>query len=96
MGDVVATGDGIIRGITQSDFFNTVAEFKDKSYAVLGDQAWHLWQQKKWQELEALFKANNLNGGWPPNRGFVDITTESLSVGTTIDRYGGYIRPAGK
>ena len=59
-----------------------------------GDQAWDLWKSEKWAELEDLFKKNNINGNWPPNRGFIQFTIEPLSVGIEIDRYGGFIDPA--
>jgi hypothetical protein len=84
----------LFRGITKTQFFETVAEFKIPSNGLLGDQAWDLWKAKKWGELEDLFKTNNINGKWPPNRGFIEFTTEPLSVGKEIDRYGGYIDPA--
>ncbi len=84
----------VFRGITKTQFFETVAEFKIPSNGLLGYQAWDLWKAKKWGELEDLFKANNINGKWPPNRGFIEFTTEPLTVGKEIDRYGGYIDPA--
>lgn len=47
--------------------------------------------QKKWTELENLVNTQGINQGWPPNRGFVDIEIEPLTIGTEFDRYGGYI-----
>jgi hypothetical protein len=91
---VAGNAGNIFRGITKSDFFNTVEEFKNGVNPVLGDQAWDLWKQEKWSELELLFKDKNINGGWPPNRGFIDVAVEPLAVGEEIDRYGGYIDKA--
>ncbi len=87
---------GVIRGINKTQFFETVADFKNPANGLLGDQAWDLWKAKKWNELEELFKKNNINFDsrrsvhWPPNRGFIDFITEPLSVGKEFDRYGGY------
>ncbi len=79
------------RGIAKSDFLESVGDFASGANAQNADQAWDLWKQKKWSELENLFTTNNINGKWPPNRGFVEFTTEPLTVGKEIDRYGGYI-----
>ncbi len=87
----VSGAGSLVRGITKTQFFETVAEFKNLENGLLGDQAWDLWKAEKWSELEDLFKANNINGKWPPNRGFIEFTIEPLTVGSEIDRYGGYI-----
>ena len=59
-------------------------------------QAFDLFKEKNWGKLEKLFDVNNINGKWPPNRGFIDFTTNPLGVGKEIDRYGGYIDNTGK
>jgi hypothetical protein len=38
-----------------------------------------------------IIKTNNLNGKWPPNRGFIEFKVEPLNIGTDFDRYGGRI-----
>jgi hypothetical protein len=56
-------------------------------------QAFELFQQGKWTELETFIHQNGLNSNWPPNQGFVSITPETLPVGMKIDRFG---YPGGK
>jgi hypothetical protein len=86
----------LTRGINKTQFFESVTDFKNPANGLLGDQAWDLWKQQKWSELEELFKSNNLNFDsrrnvhWPPNRGFIDFTKETLGIGKEFDRYGGY------
>lgn len=82
------------RGVTPEEFKSTVEEFKDGKNPELADRAWELFRDQKWPELEKLFKDNNLNGGWPPNRGAVSSSTTTLKENTTFDRYGGYNDPA--
>lgn len=89
-------GSIVTRGITKKQFFESVDDFKKPENGIIGDQAWELWKQEKWSDLEDLFKKNNINFdsrrsvNWPPNRGFIDFITEPLSVGKEFDRYGGY------
>jgi len=41
---VVVSGAGsLVRGINKTQFFETVAEFKNPANGLLGDQAWYLW-----------------------------------------------------
>lgn len=77
--------------------FNSVADFT-KTYDApnklsddLHQKAYTYFSESDWKELETLFSDNSVNGGWPPNRGFIRSTSETLMVGTRIDRYGGYI-----
>lgn len=58
---------------------------------ALAKEAFELFKLKKWAELESLFNANGLNGGWPPNRGFTSISDTTLPAGFKFDRYGGYM-----
>jgi Tuberculosis necrotizing toxin len=81
----------LVRGITKKDFLASVKDFINGENKIVADQAWDLWQQQKWNELENLFTINNINGNWPPNRGFIELKTETLRVGYEIDRYGGRI-----
>lgn len=71
------------------EFCSTVEEFEDKN--ELSKQAYDLYLNENWQELEQLFSENKLNGGWPPNRGAISTTEITLPLGTKIDRYGGFI-----
>ncbi|MFN8438024.1 MAG: glycohydrolase toxin TNT-related protein [Cytophagales bacterium] len=77
-------------------FFKNVDEFAqtfDKAGNVsqaIRNQAFDLYKQGKWSELETLFKNNNLNGKWPPaNGGFNIIDDVDLKAGMKFDRYGG-------
>jgi len=80
-----------VRGITYDDFKSSVSDFADtSSKKALADSAWLLWKTEKWDALEKFFTANNLNGGWPPNRGAVNLIIITLKKGVLIDRYGGY------
>lgn len=81
----VTSLDDIANGLTKAEFKNTFSAADN-----LVDQAWDLWKTQNWNELENLFKVNGINGGWPPNRGFIEFTTEPLAIGKEFDRYGGY------
>ncbi|MFN1219139.1 hypothetical protein ACKW6Q_19420 [Chryseobacterium kwangjuense] len=59
---------------------------------TIRNQAYDLYKQGKWSELEALFKANNLNGGWPPANGGYNIVDDvPFQMGQKFDRYSGAI-----
>ncbi|PKF76033.1 glycohydrolase toxin TNT-related protein [Chryseobacterium sp. PMSZPI] len=59
-------------------------------------QAFDLYKQGKWSELEALFNANKLNGGWPPANGGYNIVDEvPILPGQKFDRYSGAINYSG-
>ncbi len=78
------------------NFFKNVDEFA-LTFDKVGDvsitiknQAFDLYKQGKWRELEDLFKKNNLNGNWPPaNGGFNIIDDVSIKAGQKYDRYSG-------
>lgn len=56
------------------------------------NQAFNLYKQGKWSELEILFKNNNLNGGWPPANGGYNIVDDvSFTAGQKFDRYSGAV-----
>ena len=57
----------------------------------LAQQAYELYAKKDWAALETLFTEQGLNGGWPPNRGFIDRKPGTMEVGTKFDRFGGWI-----
>jgi hypothetical protein len=90
----VVKGAGNITNV----FFKNVDEFAltfDKSGAVsqtIRNQAFDLYKQGDWSELEKLFKSNNLNGMLPPaNGGFNIIDDVDLKAGMKFDRYGGAV-----
>ncbi|WP_312901931.1 glycohydrolase toxin TNT-related protein [Chryseobacterium taichungense] len=58
-------------------------------------QAYDLFKNKKWTQLEQLFKDHNLNGNWPPNRGASGTINTTLKKGGIFDRYGGWIEENG-
>ncbi len=80
-----------VRGVTATEFKDSVPEFTNGKNPELADQAWDLWKNQKWGELEKLFNDNNLNGGWPPNRGFTGVENVTLDKDFKFDRFGGYI-----
>jgi hypothetical protein len=82
-------------GISKSDFKYSVSDFVSNEKAVFLDPAWKLWVSRKWKQLELLFTKNNLNGGWPPARGAIELRIISLRPGTLLVRYGGYTDAAG-
>jgi hypothetical protein len=82
--------NSLVRGVSYEDFKKSVADFADSTKKLLADTAWGLWKEEKWNALEQFFTANNLNGGWPPNRGAVNLKIVILKVGLEVDRYGGY------
>ncbi|MCS3869615.1 hypothetical protein J3D55_002531 [Chryseobacterium ginsenosidimutans] len=62
----------------------------------LRNEAFNLYKQGKWSELEVFFKNNNLNGGWPPaNGGYNVIDDVSFTAGQKFDRYSGAIAYTG-
>ncbi|MCQ9633339.1 TNT domain-containing protein [Chryseobacterium sp. WG23] len=59
---------------------------------TIRNQAFDLYKQGKWNELEALFKANSLNGGWPPANGGYNIVDDvPIVAGQKFDRYSGAV-----
>ncbi|CAH0203019.1 TNT domain-containing protein [Chryseobacterium sp. WG14] len=59
---------------------------------TIRNQAFDLYKQGKWNELEALFKANSLNGGWPPaNGGYNIVDNVPILAGQKFDRYSGAV-----
>ena len=74
------------------DFCSTVDDFKDQGPKA--KEAFDLYKKEDWPALEKMFNENNLNGGWPPNRGAIAIEEVTLKEGAKIDRYGGYIDKA--
>lgn len=88
----------LTRGINKTQFFESVTDFKNPANGLLGDQAWELWKQEKWVELEELFNVNNINGKWPPNNGFKNIThveAGSELSSKTFDRFQNYEKLGG-
>ncbi|QEC78327.1 TNT domain-containing protein [Mucilaginibacter ginsenosidivorax] len=82
--------DSLVRGVSYSVFVASVADFADSTKKTLAKTAWQLWKHEQWAELEQFFSTNNLNGGWPPNRGALSLKMITLQAGLLVDRYGGY------
>ncbi len=70
------------------DFADTFDPARKLSSTVRGE-AYNYFKQGQWKKLEELFNTHKLNGGWPPNDGFVNFREITLKAGTEIDRYGG-------
>ncbi|MDB5089347.1 MAG: hypothetical protein JWR09_3341 [Mucilaginibacter sp.] len=85
-----AKNDSLARGVSFSYFEQSVSDFSDTTKKPLAKTAWKLWKNEKWGELEQFFTTNNLNGGWPPNRGATSLKIVTLKAGMLIDRFGGY------
>ncbi|MDB4919661.1 TNT domain-containing protein [Mucilaginibacter sp.] len=85
-----AKSDSLVRGVSFSVFEKSVSDFADTTKKPLAKTAWKLWKNERWSELEQFFSANNLNGGWPPNRGALSLKIVTLQSGLLVDRYGGY------
>ncbi len=86
----VKAAKGLVRGVSFEDFKSSVSDFADATKEALAQKAWELWKAEQWAELEKFFTDNNLNGGWPPNRGAVNLKIVTLKSGLVVDRYGGY------
>jgi hypothetical protein len=82
--------DSLVRGVSFSYFEQSVSDFSDSTKKAFAKTAWKLWKQEKWSELEQFFTTNNLNGGWPPNRGATSLKIVTLNPGMLVDRFGGY------
>ncbi len=87
--------DNTINGVFRV-FFKDVNDFartfdkKGEVATTLRNEAFDLYKQGKWNELETLFKKNGLNGDWPPaNGGFNIIDDVPIEEGQKFDRYGG-------
>ncbi len=91
-GKIVKYADGITHSLykTADELAVTFDKLGEVSQKIR-QQAFDLFKEKNWAKLEKLFDVNNINGKWPPNRGFIDFTTEPLSIGKEIDRFGGKI-----
>ena len=87
---VNAKNDTLVRGVSFSVFEKSVSDFSDSTKKPLAKTAWKLWKHERWAELQQFFTANNLNGGWPPNRGALSLKIVTLQSGLLVDRYGGY------
>lgn len=71
------------------DFFlNSVPELLTNR--ELAKKTYALFRNKNWDELERLFAEQNLNGGWPPNRGGFNMEAVVLEPDFVFDRYGGW------
>ena len=96
-GEVGKGAGSLFRGVSKSEFIGTVGDFANGVYAQIADQAWDLWKQQKWSDLENLFNANKINKYnnvvLPPNNGAINIIKKTLDPSDfngnlIIDRYG--------
>ena len=78
---------------TWVEFIESVNEFKGGARPELARQSHDLFVEGKWTELQTLFERNNINGGWPPNRGAIATREIELPPNAEFDRYGGYVDP---
>jgi len=81
-------GDELVRGVSKSVFKASFTASDE-----IAEQAWIFFKNEDWTSLENLFNTHNLNGGWPPNNGFKNIThieTSAELSGKTFDRFQGY------
>ncbi|REC42900.1 glycohydrolase toxin TNT-related protein [Chryseobacterium pennipullorum] len=59
---------------------------------TIRNQAYDLYKNGEWSKLETLFKANSLNGGWPPANGGYNIVDDvPFQMGQKFDRYSGAV-----
>jgi hypothetical protein len=77
------------------DAFTATYDSGNKLSKAVHDKAYKLFTAADWQGLQRLFTLQGANGGWPPNNGFIRIDSMTLTVGTQIDRYGGYYVKSG-
>lgn len=89
--------DNTTGGVTHV-FYKNADEFAltyDKPGTVsqtVRNQAFDLYRLGKWSDLEALFKAYDLNGGWPPANGGYNIVDDvPFQTGQKFDRYSGAV-----
>ncbi len=78
--------DSSIRGLNYTEFLALTP--LDSSQAKFQPSMWTLWQAEHWNSLENLISSSNLNSGYPPAAGFVSVDTQTLAIGTRLDRYG--------
>lgn len=50
-------------------------------------EAFLLWGNEQWKELNEYFIRHNLNDGWPPYNGFIESHKVPLKRGVILDRY---------
>ena len=50
-------------------------------------EAFLLWGNEQWKELNEYFIRHNLNDGWPPYNGFIESHKVTLKRGVILDRY---------
>jgi hypothetical protein len=93
--------DGKLTDALENMYKKAIFEFEEFSKSVpefannveLTKKSYNLFKLKKWQELEELFKARNINKLWPPFDGFIKKGINTLKRGDQIDRYGGRLNP---
>ncbi|MEM9327579.1 MAG: hypothetical protein AAGA85_18070, partial [Bacteroidota bacterium] len=76
--------DAVVRGVSLRRFTQGIPELNADE--ALAQQAWSLFDAEDYGALQDLFRARNLNGGYPPAEGFRRID-ETLSGGQLSGRY---------
>ncbi|WP_336687599.1 hypothetical protein [Chryseobacterium bernardetii] len=75
-----------------ADDFATTYDPDNKVNQTIRNQAFDLYKQGSWKELEKLFQTNNLNSGWPPANGGYNIVDDvAIQAGQKYDRYSGAV-----
>ncbi|ROI05782.1 DUF4237 domain-containing protein [Chryseobacterium sp. G0240] len=75
-----------------ADDFATTYDPNGTVNQTIRTQAFDLYKQGRWNELEALFNANQLNSGWPPANGGYNIVDDvPIQAGQKFDRYSGAV-----
>ena len=70
-----------------NDLGSTYDQYQKLSSTIRGE-IYNFYKQKKWKEIEEIFRANKLNGGWPPSNGGYNIIDDvELKAGMKFDRY---------
>lgn len=75
-----------------ADDFAASYDSEGKVSQAIRIQAFDLYKQGNWKELEKLFQTNKLNNGWPPaNGGYNIIDDVAIQKGQKYDRYSGAV-----
>lgn len=78
----------LVRGVLKNDFMDSVTDFANNPR--LANEAWELFKNENWSALENFIISNNINGKWPPNFGFANITKREMGTelnGKIFDRF---------
>ncbi len=82
----------VYKKVEFKNFAETVPEFKNGANRNLAEEAYRLWGEERWTELNKLFNDNNLNGKWPPFNGAKSVSKVEKGkqlVDKVFDRFQG-------